>query len=196
PFDRAAEHGRSMFDSRHRFVASYEWKLPFWNDPENWYQRVLGDWQLNGITTLMSGTPFTVYDSQDVSLQGSAPEISGFSSNRPDLIGNPNDGPRTPQEWFNVSAFQRLNPATQAGQFGNEGRNVAEGPGMQDWDFSAFKNIPIRESKSLQFRAEFFNVFNHPNFRLPDNDISSPTFGEISEALPGRVVQLALKFFF
>jgi hypothetical protein len=196
PFDLAAERGRSMFDARHRFVLSYEWRVPFWNHPQNWYQHVLGDWQLNGITTFMSGTPFTVYDSQDVSLEGGAPEISGFSSNRPDLIGNPNNGPRTPQEWFNVAAFQRLDPTKQAGQFGNEGRNAVEGPGLQQWDFSAFKNIPIRESKSLQFRAEFFNIFNHANFRLPNNDISSPNFGEISEALPGRLVQLALKFVF
>jgi hypothetical protein len=196
PFDLASEYGRSMFDARHRFVVSYEWRVPFWNHLANWYQHVLGDWQLNGITTFMSGTPFTVYDSTDVSLQGSAPEISGFSSNRPDVIGNPNNGPRTPQEWFNTAAFQQLNPATQAGQFGNEGRNIVQGPGLEQWDFSAFKTIPIHESKSLQFRAEFFNVFNHANFRLPDNDISSPTFGEISEALPGRLVQLALKFLF
>src|SRR5580692_8243319 len=196
PFDLASEYGRSMFDARHRFVVSYEWRVPFWNHLANWYQHVLGDWQLNGITTFMSGTPFTVYDSTDVSLQGGAPEISGFSSNRPDVIGNPNNGPRTPQEWFNTAAFQQLNPATQAGQFGNEGRNIVQGPGLEQWDFSAFKTIPIHESKSLQFRAEFFNVFNHANFRLPDNDISSPTFGEISEALPGRLVQLALKFLF
>ena len=196
PFDLAAEHGRSMFDARHRLVVSYNWNLPFWNHPQNWYQQILGNWQANGITTFMSGTPFTVYDSQDVSLQGGAPEISGFSSNRPDLIGNPNSGPRTPQEWFNVSAFQRLDPVAQAGQFGNEGRNVVEGPGYQQWDFSLFKDIPIREAKRLQFRAEFFNVFNHANFRLPDNDISSPTFGQIQNALPGREVQLALKFLF
>ena len=196
PFNLPAEYGRSMFDARNRFVISYQWQLPFWNHPENWYQHVLGGWQLNGITTFMSGTPFTVYDSTDVSLQGSAPEISGFSSNRPDVVGNPNNGPRTPQEWFNTAAFQQLNPTTQAGQFGNEGRNIVQGPGLQEWDFSAFKNIPIRESKSLQFRAEFFNIFNHANFRLPDNDISSPTFGEISESLPGRQVQLALKFYF
>jgi len=196
PFNLPAEYGRSMFDARNRFVISYQWMLPFWNHPENWYQHVLGGWQLNGISTFMSGTPFTVYDSTDVSLQGSAPEISGFSSNRPDVVGNPNNGPRTPQEWFNTAAFQQLNPTTQAGQFGNEGRNIVQGPGLQEWDFSAFKNIPIHESKSLQFRAEFFNVFNHANFRLPDNDISSPTFGEISESLPGRQVQLALKFYF
>jgi hypothetical protein len=95
-----------------------------------------------------------------------------------------------------VKAFQQLNPTTQAGQFGNAGRNIVTGPPLQDWDFSLFKNIPIRESKSLQFRAEFFNFFNHANFRLPDNDISSPTFGQITEALPGRTVQLALKFLF
>jgi hypothetical protein len=196
PFDLAAERGRSMFDARNRFVLSYEWNLPFWKHAENWYQYVLGDWQVNGITTFMSGTPFTVYDSQDVDLQGGAPEISGFSSNRPDLVGNPNSGPRTPQEWFNVSAFKRLDPIAQAGQFGNEGRNVVQGPAYQQWDFSAMKNFPIRESKSLQFRAEFFNVFNHANFRLPNNDISSPNFGKISEALPGRLVQVALKFLF
>lgn len=196
PFDLAAERGRSMFDARNRFVLSYEWNLPFLRDSKTWYGYILGNWQANGITTLMSGTPFTIYDSQDVSLQGQAPEISGFSSNRPNLVGNPNAGPRTPQEWFNTSAFQRLDPTTQAGQFGNAGRGIVTGPPLQQWDFSLFKNIPIKESKSLQFRAEFFNVFNHANFRLPDNDVSSPTFGQISESQPGRLVQLALKFLF
>ena len=89
-----------------------------------------------------------------------------------------------------------MDPTTRAGQFGNAGRNIVTGPPLQQWDFSLFKSIPIRESIRLQFRAEFFNVFNHANFRLPDNDISSPTFGQISEALPGRLVQLALKFLF
>ena len=197
PFNLGAERGRSMFDARHRLVLSYEWNLPFWRRAENWYQHVLGNWQLNGITTFMSGTPFTVYDSQDASLTGGAPEISGFSSNRPNLVGDPNSGPHTVQEWFNVSAFQRLDPVAQAGQFGNEGRNVVQGPGYQQWDFSAFKNFTFRESKTLQFRAELFNIFNHPNFRLPNNDISSPsTFGEITEAQPGRLVQLALKLLF
>ena len=196
PFDVAAERGRSMFDSRHRFVLSYEWSLPFWKAPQNWYQHVLGGWQVNGITTFMSGTPFTVYDSRDVDLQGGAPEISGFSSNRPNLVGDPNAGPHTPQQWFNVSAFQRLDAIAQAGQFGNAGRNIVQGPGLQQWDFSALKNIQIREGKTLQFRGELFNIFNHANFRLPNNDISSPNFGVISEALPGRLVQVALKFLF
>jgi hypothetical protein len=144
----------------------------------------------------MSGTPFTVFDSQDVSLQGTAPEITGFSSNRPNLVGDPNAGPHTVQEWFNVNAFQRLDLQTQAGQFGSAGRNIVQGPGLEDWDFSALKNIPLAETKQLQFRAEFFNLFNHSNFRLPDSDISSPTFGQIREALPPRLVQVALKFLF
>lgn len=196
PFNLAAERGRSMFDARHRFVLSYEWSLPWWKQPRAWYQHVLGNWQVNGITTFMSGTPFTVFDSQDVSLQGTAPEITGFSSNRPNLVGDANAGPHTVQEWFNVNAFQRLDPQTQAGQFGSAGRNIVQGPGLEDWDFSALKNIPLAETKQLQFRAEFFNIFNHTNFRLPDSDISSPTFGQIREALPPRLVQVALKFLF
>src|SRR5262249_25144398 len=146
--DLAAEHGRSMFDARHRLVLSYQWQVPFWQHPQTWYQHALGAWQVNGITTFMSGTPFTVYDDNDVDLQGSAPEISGFSGNRPNLVGNPNSGPHTPQEWFNTAAFQPLSPTTQAGQFGNEGRNVVQGPGLQQWDFSAFKNFSITEAKS------------------------------------------------
>ena len=196
PFDLAAERGRSMFDARNRLALSYEWSIPFWNQPRSWYQHALAHWQLNGITTLMSGTPFTVYTDTDVSLQGSAPEISGFSSNRPDIISSPNNGPRTVQEWFSLGAFQQLSPVTQAGQFGSEGRNVIQGPGLAQWDFSAFKNVPLSESKSLQFRAEFFNIFNRANFRLPNNDISSPTFGQIQQALPPRLIQLALKFLF
>jgi hypothetical protein len=198
PFDLGAERGRSIFEARHRFVLSYQWSLPFWKHPENWYGHVLGNWQVNGITTFMSGTPFTVYDSADVSFQGGAPEISGFSSSRPNLIGTPNAGPHTTAEWFDKSAFQRLIPVANGPTqlFGNEGRNLVQGPGYQQWDFSAFKKIPIRESRSVQFRAEFFTVFNHPNFRLPNNDISSPNLGRISEARPGRLVQLALKFLF
>ena len=95
-----------------------------------------------------------------------------------------------------MSAFQRLDPVAQAGQFGNEGRKIVEGPGYQQWDFSLFKDIHIWEAKRLQFRTEFFNVFNHANFRLPVNEISSPNFGQIQNALPGRLVQLALKFLF
>jgi hypothetical protein len=196
PFNLAAERGPSLFDARNRFVASYVWDLPFWNHPQNWYQTVLGAWQLNGIATLMSGTPFTVFDSNDVAAQGSAPEITGFSAQRPNLAGNPNNGPRQVRAWLNASAYQQLNTVTNAGQFGTEGRNVNVGPAYADWDFGALKNFKVTESMQIQFRAELFNILNRTNFHLPDSDISSPTFNYILEADPPRQVQFALKFMF
>jgi len=200
PFNLAAERGRSLFDARHRFVLSYQWSLPFWKQPHAWYQQALGGWQLNGITSLMSGTPFTVFDSNDVSEQGSAPEITGFSANRPNLVAgqNPNAGPHSPAAWLNPSAFERIipDPNSPVQQFGTAGRNIAEGPGYANWDFSAFKNIRVAEGKEFQFRAELFNILNHTNFRLPDSDISSPTFNHILAAQPPRLVQFALKFLY
>jgi hypothetical protein len=198
PFDLAAERGRSMFDARNRFVLSYQWSIPFLQNSKTWYGHVFGNWQLNGIATAMSGTPFTVFDSTDVSLQGTAPEISGFSSNRPNVVGNPNSGPRTAAEWFQVSAFQQItqNPNSPIQQFGDEGRNTVEGPGYVNWDFSAFKNIRLTESRELQFRGELFNVLNHTNFRLPVSDITSPNFGQIQSDVSPRVIQVALKFLF
>ena len=187
-----------MFDARHRLVLSYQWSVPYWRQAHNWYQHVLGDWQFNGILTLQSGTPFTVFDPNDVSLQGSAPEISGFSSNRPNVVGDPNSGPRTAHEWFNTAALQSVvpDPNSPVQQFGNEGRNTLQGPGYANWDFSAFKNIPVTEGKELQFRAELFNILNHTNLQLPNGQIGSPTFGEIHSDMGPRVIQLALKFLF
>jgi hypothetical protein len=196
PFNLGAERGLSLFDARNRFVGSYVWALPFWNQSQNWYQWMLGGWQLDGIATLMSGTPFTVFDSNDVAAQGTAPEITGFSAQRPNLNGNPNNGPRSVATWLNAGAFQRLDLTANAGQFGTEGRNVNVGPGYADWDFAALKNFKVTESKQLQFRAELFDVLNRTNFRLPDCDISSPTFNHILAAEAPRQVQFALKFMF
>ena len=198
PYDLAAERGRSMFDARNRLVLSYQWSIPYLQHSSTWYGHVLGNWQVNGIFTAMSGTPFTVFDSNDVSLQGQAPEISGFSSNRPNVVGNPNSGPRTAAEWFNVNAFQRIvqDPLSPVQQFGDEGRNVVQGPGYTNWDFSALKNIRLTETKELQFRGELFNILNHTNFRLPVSDIESPTFGQVQSDVSPRVIQVALKFLF
>ncbi len=193
PFDLEAEYGRSLFDARHRFVLSYIWQVPFGRGARRGYQRALGGWQLNGIFTASTGTPFTVYDSSDPSLEGQSPEISGFFSDRPNRVGNPNDGPKTPEQWFNLSAFERV---TQPGQFGTEGRNIVEGPGLAQWDFSLFKDIRFGEARTLQFRAESFNLLNRPNFGLPVNDINSPSFGRIQTAAAPRLIQLALKFIF
>jgi hypothetical protein len=205
PFDLAAEHGRSMFDARHRFVISYQWELPFFAHSQSWQRALLGGWQLNGITTFQSGTPFTVYDSTGVSAQGGAPEISGFPSDRPNLVGDPTQGTclngahtGTPNCWYNPAAFQQLDPNTQIGQFGNAGRNIVQGPGYQQWDFAALKNFRFTEARTLQFRAEFFNIFNHANFGIPVNDLNTPrdTTGSIQTSQPGRLVQFAFKFSF
>jgi hypothetical protein len=200
PNNLAAERGPSLFDARHRLVFSYEWSLPFWQHQQGWYQHVLGGWQLNGIVTAMSGTPFTVFDSQDASDQGGAPEITGFSANRPNLVGgqSPNVGPRKVGEWLNTNAFSRVipDPNSPVQQFGSAGRNIALGPRYSNWDFAVAKNIPVAESEEFQFRAEFFNVLNHANFHLPNSDISSPTFNHILAAEPPRLVQFALKFLY
>lgn len=206
PFDLAAERARSMFDARHRFVLSYEWSMPFWKQAGTWYAHVLGNWQFNGIVTLATGTPFTVFDSRDVSLQGSAPEISGFSSNRPNLVSDPfRPGPvaanpncvapsqtRTAAHWFNPCAFVEA----VTGTFGNEGRNAIQGPGYSNWDFSVFKNIHLTERDQLQFRAELFNFLNHTNLRLPETDIQSPNIGVVQQDVGPRVIQVALKLLF
>jgi len=201
PFDLAAERGRSLFDARHRFVLSYQWSLPFFKDAHGWQHQALGGWQLNGIATLMSGTPFTVYDSNDVSVQGGAPEITGFSANRPDLVPgqNPNSGPHNRNNWLNTNAFQRItqDPNSPVQQFGTAGRNIAQGPGYSNWDFSAFKNFRVAEGKEFQFRAELFNFLNHTNYMLPESDISNQsTFNHILSAREPRLVQFALKFLY
>jgi hypothetical protein len=196
PFDLRAEHGPSLFDANQRFVFSGTYVLPSWRNAGRGLRFVVNGWQINTIASFSSGTPFTVYDSANVSLQGSAPEITGFFSSRPDMVSDPNAGPHTPNEWVRRSAFSPLNPATQAGQFGSEGRNAIRGPGIANVDLSLFKNFAVTETMRLQFRAEAFNVLNHPNFALPENDIQSPAFGQILQAGPPRLLQLALKFLF
>jgi len=128
----------------------------------------------------------------------------GVPSDRPDRVGDfrkgtcPNNGASagTANCWISRSGFQRLDPNTQLGQFGNAGRNLAQGPGYQQWDFSALKNFRFVEGKTIQFRRELFNIFNHANLGLPVNDLNSSNFGQIQTSQPGRLVQFALKLLF
>src|SRR5580700_10518528 len=197
PFNLAAEHGPSLFDATHRFVFSGTYALPQWKNATKAAAMLVNGWQANIIASLSTGTPFTVYDSADVSQQGSAPEITGFYSSKPNLISNPNAGqPHNASEWVSRAPFQQLNPVTQAGQFGNEGRNAVRGPGIEEVDFSLFKNFPVNERARLQFRAEFFNLLNHAKLGLPENDLESPAFGQILQAGSPRLLQLAIKLMF
>jgi hypothetical protein len=193
PFDLAAEHGPSLFDARNRLVASGSWEPRISKSAPSPVRAVFGGWQLNAIASHNSATPFTVYDSNNVSLQANSPPISGYPASRPNLIGDPNSGPRTVQEWLSPSAFQRLNPVTQAGQFGNAGRDIARGPAFTDLDASLTRSFKLTEAVRLQFRAESFNVANHPNFGLPVADLNSPTFGQILSAASPRLMQFAFK---
>jgi hypothetical protein len=196
PFDLKAEYGPSLFDARNRFVASAMWAIPFASSTTGATKFLLDGWQLNTIATANSSTPYTVYDSANVSLQASSPPISGYFASRPNLVGDPNRGSHTVANWINASNFQRLNPVTQAGQFGNAGRNIARAPAFVNVDASALKNFPIRDAVYVQFRAEMFNIANHPNFGVPVADVASPNFGRILQAGSARLTQFAAKIIF
>ena len=196
PFDLKAERGPSLFDARNRFVASVIWQVPLANHTTGFTRVLLNGWQLNAIAVANSATPFTVYDSTNVSLQASSPPISGYFASRPNRIRDPNQGPHRVDQWISPSSFQRLNPATQAGQFGNSGRNVARAPSFTNVDVSAVKNFPFREGTYLQFRAETFNVANHANFGVPIADLASPNFGRVLQSGSPRLIQFAAKIIF
>ena len=154
-------------------------------DWPGYLQQTLGNWQVNGIITLQSGLPISPVLGFDNS-------NTGNFQDRPDTIGNPNDGPRSPTEWFNTGAFALPAPFS----FGNTGRNTIDGPDIKTFDFSLFKNFNFTESKALQFRAEFFNLFNHPNFDPPGVTFGTPSFGVIGGSADPREIQFALKFVF
>jgi hypothetical protein len=108
------------------------------------------------------------------------------------VVGKPSLSNPGPQEWFNTAAFA----IPPYGQFGNAGRNILDGPGLQTVNVSIVKNTLVTERLNIQFRAEFFNLVNHTNFNLPDNFIGSPTFGQLVSAGDPRRIQFALKFLF
>jgi Carboxypeptidase regulatory-like domain/TonB dependent receptor/TonB-dependent Receptor Plug Domain len=192
--DLKGEYGRSIFDSRHRFVASTTYVIPFARTLTGMSHLLLDGWQFNALAAINSGTPFTVYDSANVSLQAPHPGVSGMFGDRPNVVSNPNKGaPHKVSQWVNPAAFQRLDPVADAGQFGNEQRNSNDGPAFGSLDASFGKTVSLGEKTKLQFRAEAFNVTNHVNLILPVDDMNSPAFGQITEAQSPRIFQFALK---
>jgi hypothetical protein len=187
-YDLSAERGRSDFDIRHRFVESFAYDLPIARG-----HRWLGGWQTFGVITLQTGQPFTVALLPDDDNANVGQGELGFGANqRPNVVGKaslPNPGPA---EWFNTAAFA---PAPY-GQFGNAGRNILSGPGVTNIDFSIVKNTKLAERLNMQFRAEFFDLFNTTNFNLPDSFLGSATFGQILSAQAPRRIQFGLKFRF
>ncbi len=153
-------------------------------------QAIVGNWNIGSIITLDSGLPFNALAGTDVA-------NTGGSSERAQRTGaNPYAAPgfqQTPQDWLNKAAFTV--PAQYT--FGNERRNDLVGPTRKNVDFNAFKDFPVMERAKLQFRAEFFNLFNHTNYAVPANTVTSTAFGAITSAQgPGRQIQFAAKIVF
>ena len=184
----AYEWGPSLFDARHRFVVSFGYELPTPHGLGAVGEHVIGGWQLNGIVQMQTGFPFTAVDSlTDIR----------YLTNRPNQTCDPNaTAPHTTAEWFDVSCFTRRPVATTGTGVGSETRNAIRGPGFAQTDLSLFKNVSIRANDRIQIRIEAFNVFNQVRFGQPNATIGSATFGQITSAADGRVVQLGIKYIF
>ncbi len=220
----AAERGNNGPDYRHQFTSAWSYELPFgpgmrFLNGGGWSRWVAGGWQLNGIIGLYTGAAFTPLLSYD-------PTNTGSGGPRPDLISNPyvagpvmansdsachstlSEGGRAADKvrslttWFNPCAFDLppqavVNGVTQnARVFGNARRGSLRGPASHNVDFSVFKDFRFRERMNLQFRAEFFNLFNTPNFTLPQNGVDVFGAGAILGANASREIQFGLKFSF
>jgi hypothetical protein len=212
--DVATDRGLSIFHAAHRFVVAPLWELPYAKS-----QRWLAGWRLGLIATFQSGHPFSVFRSVDQS--GTAPHPFGDLSDRPDLIADPmQPGPvmsnpdpacralasqggraadqvRDPASWFNACAFAA--PATK--RFGTAGRNIVIGPGIANLDFSVSRSFRFKERYGLDFRVEFFNLFNHPQFDMPQIFFDSAGFTSVRSANafgngPPRQIQLGLRLSF
>jgi hypothetical protein len=179
------ERGRSVFDNEQSAAGFFSYELPFFRSGANAVTKVLGNWQVSGTFQLASGGP------ADVTI-ATNPSNTGNFLDRPDRIGNPNNGPRDATHFFNTAVFAQ--PA--AFTYGNAGRNVIDGPGFAGVNCSLLKNFPIFERKRIQFRAEFFNVINKANFDLPNTTYGSGAFGTIGFADAARQIQFALRFEF
>lgn len=188
-YDTRLDRSNSDLNVPHRFVANWMYQIPV--NPSGWKKQVFGGWQLNGILTLADGLPSDL----------SSPNTTNCCGSRPDRIGNGNlpDSQRTVQRWFDTSAFRE--PGLL--MFGNAGRNILVGPATGQLDFSIFKKFPFKESRWLEFRAEFFNFFNTPQFNNPNGSLGSPAFGTITSAgspislqRTSRQIQFGLKFYF
>lgn len=197
-YNLKAERGRSNFDVRNRLSFSYSYDLPvgrghtFLGD-RGWISSFLSGWQTHGIVTMQTGRPFTVALLREIDQSNTGRANLGFGANdRPNLISNAKLDRRTPERWFDPSAFA----FPTFGSFGNSGRNILDGPGLQNVNVSLVKQAVLSEGKTLQFRAEFFNFFNRPNFDLPDIFVGSPTLGRIASAQSPRHIQFGLKFIF
>ena len=198
PINPNLSYGLSSFDIRHNFVASYSYKVPFdilFHASNEWTQ----GWEISGIVHLSTGFPVTLFSYGDNSLLGAEPNgINNYGIDGPDYAGGPlnlNHNPQNGLPYFDTSQFA----INALGTPGNVPRRFFSGPGMENYDMALMKNVRLQESKSLQFRVEAFNLFNHAQFFGPqtvDGNIGSGTFGQVISADPPRLIQFGAKLFF
>lgn len=197
--DQRRSYARNNYDRTQTFVQSYVYDLPF-GPGKKWLKSgpvssVIGGWRVSGILTLMTGTPFSIGGGSALNTPGSSQTADQVKQNVQILHGI---GPGNP--WFDPTAFV---PVTAPGVFGNSGRNIMTGPGFFDLDASLFKLVHLSERFNLEVRGEFFSITNTPQFSNPNTsasnynpDPSKNSFGVITGAGGGRVVQLGLKLNF
>ncbi|MGH9397250.1 MAG: TonB-dependent receptor domain-containing protein [Terriglobia bacterium] len=195
PNDINAEKGLADFNRSQTFSASAVYDTPPLSKAlhaNNWLVKGVADgWEASSILSLSTGFPFSITTGTDNSL-------TGVNNDRPNLVGNPYLSADRPtgqmlQKYFNTAAFQ----PNAIGTYGNLGRNTLVGPGSADVDFGLFKNFAVTERAKLQLRFEFFNLFNTANFSNPTASMGAgPTFGRITSAGPGRIIQFGAKFMF
>jgi hypothetical protein len=187
--------GPSFFDIRNNFFTNFVYEIPLLkNSPNHLMKTTLGGWEVSGIVTAQSGAPLNIGVTGE-----NVCSVVQNCSNRPDVAGTLSN-PHTVQEWFDTAAFTMPAPGT----WGNTPHNSVRGPGMQNWNISLFKNFVFNQERgtNLQFRAEFFNIWNHPNFIGNaalggiSTNLGSSNFGQVTGAYDPREIQLALKFSF
>jgi Carboxypeptidase regulatory-like domain/TonB dependent receptor len=198
PIKPALSRALSAFDVKHNFVASYAYELPIkhlFHLANAW----TNGWMLSGITRFSTGFPVTLLNYGDNSLLGAEPNgVNNYGVDEPQYTPGPlnlNSNPRNGRPYFNTALFS-LQPL---GTPGNARRRFFFGPGLDNYDLALQKTLPLRESKSLQFRFEGFNVFNHAQFYGPasvNGNINSSSFGQVVSAAAPRLMQAAIKFIF
>jgi len=179
------EKGRSGYDLRQRLTVTWVYEVPF-KSGNSVVNALVSGWQTSGLVTLRTGFPFSV------TVGGDIPN-AGTQNTRANLVGDPRlpDGQGSVDLWFNTSAFAQPTAFT----FGTSGRNIVDGPGARQFDFAVLRVFKLTERHQLQFRAEFFNAFNHPTWGLPNAAVGNAAFGRIGGA-DNREMQFALKYTF
>ena len=196
PFDPNASTSLCSFDVTHNFVASYDVKLPFdraFHTTSGWANRLAGGWAISGVTSFATGLPVSFSESDDQSLTGTANTSAPIDL--PDFTPGPlydNRNPRSGQPYFNVNLYSQESPGT----IGNTPRRFFHGPGLNNWDMALLKDTRITESKSLEFRFEAFNTWNHAQFENPVAAFGASNFGFSTVARDPRIMQAAVKLLF